>query len=97
MAEQSLPPYGEPAARQLLTHLSRRGFPYGSGRASAFGCLPSRPVSATLACRIAGYQIDKCIPWDTVASSFRFVRLYSSLSGSIPFETLSVVREFKYG
>ena len=29
-AEQSLPPYGEPAARQLLTHLSRRGFPYGS-------------------------------------------------------------------
>jgi hypothetical protein len=29
-AEQALPPYGEPAARQLLTHLSRRGFPYGS-------------------------------------------------------------------
>jgi hypothetical protein len=29
-AEQSLPPYGEPAARQLLTHLPRRGFPYGS-------------------------------------------------------------------
>ena len=28
--EQTLPPYGEPAARQLLTHLSRRGFPYGS-------------------------------------------------------------------
>ena len=28
--QQSLPPYGEPAARQLLTHLSRRGFPYGS-------------------------------------------------------------------
>jgi hypothetical protein len=30
MAEQTLPPYGEPAARQLLTHLSRRRFPYGS-------------------------------------------------------------------
>ena len=30
VAEQSLPPYGEPAAHQLLTHLSRRGFPYGS-------------------------------------------------------------------
>ena len=28
--QQSLPPYGEPAARQLLAHLSRRGFPYGS-------------------------------------------------------------------
>jgi hypothetical protein len=29
-AEQSLPPYGEPASRQLLTHLPRHGFPYGS-------------------------------------------------------------------
>ena len=29
-AEQALPPYGEPAARQLLTHLPRHGFPYGS-------------------------------------------------------------------
>jgi hypothetical protein len=30
MSEQSLPPYGEPASRQLLTHLARREFPYGS-------------------------------------------------------------------
>jgi hypothetical protein len=30
MRQQSLPPYGEPASRQLLTHLSRHGFPYGS-------------------------------------------------------------------
>jgi hypothetical protein len=30
LAEQSLPPYGEPASRQLLTHLPRHGFPYGS-------------------------------------------------------------------
>ena len=29
-AEQSLPPYGEPASRKLLTHLPRLGFPYGS-------------------------------------------------------------------
>ena len=29
-AEQSLPPYGEPASRQLLTHLPRHGVPYGS-------------------------------------------------------------------
>ena len=28
--EQSLPPYGEPASRQLLTHLPRHGSPYGS-------------------------------------------------------------------
>jgi hypothetical protein len=28
--EQALPPYGEPASRQLRTHLPRHGFPYGS-------------------------------------------------------------------
>ena len=30
IVQQSLPPYGEPASRQLLTHLARHGFPYGS-------------------------------------------------------------------
>lgn len=28
--QQALSPYGEPASRQLLTHLARHGFPYGS-------------------------------------------------------------------
>jgi hypothetical protein len=28
--QQSLPPYGEPASRKLLTHLPRHWFPYGS-------------------------------------------------------------------